>query len=75
MVRLLRLEFSGALYYVTSRGDGREAIFHADGGRWFFLDVLEKPGIDHGVLLSIPCGSDGAHASRLAPEQLSDHER
>jgi hypothetical protein len=27
MSRPLRLEFAGALYHVTSRGDGREAIF------------------------------------------------
>ncbi len=26
----LRLEFSGALYHVTSRGDGREDIFVGD---------------------------------------------
>ena len=31
MARPLRLEFAGALYHVTSRGDGREAIFLADG--------------------------------------------
>jgi len=34
------LEFSGALYHVTARGDGREAIFQADGDRQVFLDVL-----------------------------------
>ena len=40
MARPLRLEFAGALYHVTSRGDGREAIFLADGDRHLFLDVL-----------------------------------
>ena len=40
MARPLRLEFSGALYHVTSRGDGREAIFLADGDRKLFLDVF-----------------------------------
>jgi REP element-mobilizing transposase RayT len=30
----------GALYHVTSRGDGREAIFRGDGDRTVFLDVL-----------------------------------
>ena len=40
MARPLRLEFAGALYHVTSRGDGREAIFLADGDRRMFLDVL-----------------------------------
>ena len=38
--RPLRLEFAGALYHVTSRGDGQEAIYRADGDRRMFLDVL-----------------------------------
>ena len=40
MARPLRLEFAGALYHVTSRGDGQEAIYRADGDRRLFLDVL-----------------------------------
>jgi REP element-mobilizing transposase RayT len=40
MSRPLRIEFAGALYHVTSRGDGREAIFLGDEDRHRFLDVL-----------------------------------
>ena len=40
MSRPLRLEFHGALYHVTSRGDGREDIFLNDGDRALFQDVL-----------------------------------
>ena len=40
MARPLRLEFAGALYHVTSRRDGQEAIYRADGDRRMFLDVL-----------------------------------
>jgi putative transposase len=40
MARPLRIEYPGALYHVTSRGDGREPIFLADGDRERFLDVL-----------------------------------
>lgn len=40
MSRPLRLEFHGALYHVTSRGDGREDIFLSDADRTLFLDVL-----------------------------------
>ena len=40
MARPLRLEFAGALYHNTSRGDGRQAIFRAAGDRRLFLDVL-----------------------------------
>jgi putative transposase len=40
MVRPLRIEFSGALYHVTSRGDGRENIYLDDEDRQRFLSVL-----------------------------------
>lgn len=42
MARPLRLEFAGALYHVTSRGDRREAIFEEDSDRDVFLSVLGK---------------------------------
>ncbi len=38
MARPLRLEFAAALYHVTSRRDGQEAIYRADGDRRMFLD-------------------------------------
>ncbi len=41
MARPLRLEFAGALYHVTARGDGREDIYRGDGDRRLFLDVLD----------------------------------
>jgi REP element-mobilizing transposase RayT len=40
MARPLRLEFSGALYHVTSRGDRQEDIFLNDDDRDDWLDVL-----------------------------------
>lgn len=42
MARPLRLEFAGALYHVTSRGDGQEAIYHTDDDRDAFLETLGK---------------------------------
>jgi REP element-mobilizing transposase RayT len=42
MSRPLRLEFSGALYHVTSRGDRREAIYEDDSDRASFLSILDK---------------------------------
>jgi len=42
MTRPLRLEFAGALYHVTARGDGREAIYLDDGDRERYLDVLAQ---------------------------------
>lgn len=40
MARPLRIEFPGALYHVTSRGDRREDIFADDDDRVLFLEVL-----------------------------------
>ena len=42
MARPLRLEFAGARYHVTARGNERRSIFlgDADGDRAAFLDVL-----------------------------------
>jgi putative transposase len=40
MTRPLRLEFSGAIYHVTSRGDRQEPIFRTDGDRHAWLGVL-----------------------------------
>ena len=40
MARPLRIEFAGALYHVTSRGDRREAIYADDEDRNAWLEVL-----------------------------------
>lgn len=40
MVRPLRLEFAGALYHVTARGNRREDIYLGDEDRIGFLDLL-----------------------------------
>jgi putative transposase len=45
MARPLRIEFPGAVYHVTSRGDRREPIFVDDVDRRALLDVLSS-GLD-----------------------------
>jgi len=46
MARPLRLEFPGALYHITSRGNARQDIFVDDGDRQMFLsnfaDVIDR---------------------------------
>ena len=42
MSRPLRLEFAGALYHVTLRGDRREPIFEDDADRVAWLQVLAE---------------------------------
>ena len=40
MARPLRLEFAGALYHVTARGERREPIYEDDEDRSSFLDIF-----------------------------------
>lgn len=42
MARPLRIEFPGALYHVTSRGDRREPIYDGDEDRRLFLTTLAE---------------------------------
>jgi putative transposase len=42
MTRPLRIEFPGAIYHVTSRGDRREAIYRDDDDRLAQLDVIAQ---------------------------------
>ena len=40
MARPLRLEFAGALYHITARGERREEIYLDDDDRQAFIDLL-----------------------------------
>lgn len=42
MARSLRIEYEGALYHITSRGNARANIFLANEDRHQFLDVLSS---------------------------------
>jgi len=42
MARPLRIEYDGALYHVTSRGNDRKAIFKDDSDRELFLNTLAR---------------------------------
>ncbi|NOR81606.1 MAG: addiction module toxin RelE [Methyloprofundus sp.] len=42
MARPLRIEYAGALYHVTSRGDRCENIYHDDNDRLIWLDVFSQ---------------------------------
>jgi REP element-mobilizing transposase RayT len=42
MARPLRIEFEGAIYHVTSRGDRREPIYRDDADRAAHLDVIAQ---------------------------------
>ena len=55
MARPLRLEFSGALYHVTSRGDRREAVYENDTDRQAFLSLLDQVCEIHNWLCHAYC--------------------
>jgi putative transposase len=42
MARPLRLEYPGALYHVTARGNERKSIFRSDADRKAFLSILSQ---------------------------------
>jgi REP element-mobilizing transposase RayT len=42
MARPLRIEYDGALYHVTSRGNDRKAIFKDESDRELFLNTLAR---------------------------------
>jgi putative transposase len=42
MARPIRIEYAGALYHVTSRGDRREDIYLSDEDRDDWLSVLDQ---------------------------------
>lgn len=58
MTRPLRLEFAGALYHLTARGDRQEPIFLDDGDRRSFLDLLGKEIHQQGWLCYAYCLMD-----------------
>jgi putative transposase len=58
MSRPLRIEFAGGLYYVTSRGDGREAIFLGKEDRRLFLGVLAEVVPDFNCAVHAYCLMD-----------------
>ena len=60
MARPLRIEFAGALYHVTSRGDKRDDIYLEDTDRDSFLSALSdvcerfnlKNSVDRSILIA-----------------------
>ena len=55
MARPLRIEFAGALYHVTSRGNGRQQIYFTDDDRSAFLGVLGEGVARFGWLCHAYC--------------------
>jgi putative transposase len=55
MTRPLRIEYPGALYHVTTRGNARWTIFKGDSDRWRFLETLDDTTERHHWLVHAYC--------------------
>jgi len=48
MARALRIQYPGALYHITNRGNGSKAIFKDDADRKVFLEMLSQSAHTYG---------------------------
>jgi len=55
MARLLRVQFSGAIYHVALRGNNRRVLFRDDDDRKRFLTCLGEYGAEFGIRVYIFC--------------------
>ena len=55
MARPLRMEFAGAVYHLTSRGNARRKIFFSDADRQLFLDTLTQVVSRYGWICHAYC--------------------
>lgn len=58
MARPLRIEFPGALYHVTARGNARQDIFLDDADRHLFLSVLDRAVLRFRLVVHAYCLMD-----------------
>ena len=71
MARPLRLEFPGAVYHITARGDRREAIFLDDEDRLRFIELLARETKQQGWLLYAFCLMDNHYHLLLETPQAN----
>jgi len=55
MARPLRIEYEGAVYHVTARGNERKAIYKDEADRTIFLDTLHKVNKRYNLLCHAYC--------------------
>ena len=58
MARPLRIEFAGAFYHVTSRGNERKPVFRSKGDRERFLSYLDSAYQRYGATIHVFCLMD-----------------
>ncbi|MFA4920294.1 MAG: transposase [Thermodesulfovibrionales bacterium] len=55
MARPLRIEYDGAVYHITSRGNARKAIYKEDEDRRIFLEALHRANTRYNWLCHAYC--------------------
>jgi putative transposase len=55
MARALRIQFPGAFYHVTSRGNAQKAVFKSVRDREKFLSYLESATERYGAVVHVYC--------------------
>ncbi len=58
MARPIRIEYAGAVYHVTSRGNNRNLIYIDDADRQTFLDIVDSVNRKHNFLCHAYCLMD-----------------
>jgi len=71
MARPLRLELSGGIYHVTSRGDGREDIYLSDADRVAWLEVFCEVCERLGLPCLVPSRPNGCRQTGYWPSLVS----
>jgi hypothetical protein len=69
MARPLRIEFPGALYHVTSRGNARSPTFLDDGDRHAFIRELVQSGRYTAAEIGRHIGMHYSTISRIAAQR------
>lgn len=59
MARPLRIEYPGAFYHVTSRGNEQKDIFKSKSDREKFISYLESASIRYGAVIHAYCLMSG----------------
>jgi len=78
MARPLRIEYPGAFYHVTSRGNEQKDVFKSQRDRGKFLEYLESATERYGAVVHVYCLMNNEQSLSSAPgdtgrESVTDH--
>jgi len=78
MARPLRIEYPGAFYHVTSRGNEQKDVFKSQRDRGKFLEYLESATERYGAVVHVYCLMNNEQSLSFAPgdagrQSVSDH--